>query len=135
MLLLYILMAKFSYSYVLLVGAGGALGSMARYGVHLLLSRIFSNPLPAGTLTVNLLGSFLIGLLFGLSQKASVPLSAGAMLFLATGFCGGFTTFSSFALENLQLVDKNFSALSLLYSGLTIFCGLLLCKVGIWVAS
>ena len=90
---------------LLIVGLGGFLGTIARY----LVSRInlMENflSLPLGTLTVNVTGSFLIGFLTGLASKSEI-LSADMRLFLMAGFCGGFTTFSSFTNENLQLIQN-----------------------------
>lgn len=85
------------------VGAGGALGSAARYGVSLALA---SPGFPWGTLAVNALGSFLIGLYFGGTdgEAAGRPLAGQ---FVMGGFCGGFTTFSIFSLEALQLAQAD----------------------------
>ena len=82
---------------ILLVFLGGGTGSILRY----LISRSLNNAtiLPLGTLVVNVLGSLIIGLILGLGFKQQL-LSENGMLLLATGFCGGFTTFSAFSYEN-----------------------------------
>jgi CrcB protein len=87
---------------VMLVGAGGFLGSVARYVVALLLAPVASGfPLP--TLLVNIFGSFLIGFLGELAISTTL-VSPEARLFLVTGFCGGFTTFSAYMFENTVLL-------------------------------
>jgi fluoride exporter len=84
----------------LLVGLGGGIGSIFRYASHLIFS---SRQFPISTLLVNILGSFIIGLVFAYSIKAE-GIGANWKLFLATGICGGFTTFSAFSMENVQLL-------------------------------
>ena len=87
----------------ILVFLGGGLGSALRY----LISRYnnVGQPLPFGTFSVNIIGSFLIGIIIGLSLK-NQSFTQNHTLLLATGFCGGFTTFSAFALENVQLLKN-----------------------------
>ena len=87
--------------HVLLVGAGGALGAMGRYGLSLLPWR---GDFPLLTLCTNLLGAVLIGFIVGLADQGQ--LSPGGTLFWKTGVCGGFTTFSTFSLESLTLLQK-----------------------------
>jgi len=118
----------------LLVGVGGAAGSMARYGVSYLVGKVTTGPFPLGTFIINILGSLLIGILFGLVSR-NQWLQAGGMLLLASGFCGGFTTFSSFALENINLMQKGGSVTSIIYIGLSVVVGLLLCRLGIWITA
>src|SRR4051812_42523795 len=98
----------------LLVGAGGAAGSMARYGVSFIMSKIIAIPFPFATFTINVLGSLLIGVLFGLTAR-NQWMEQGGYLLLASGFCGGFTTFSTFALENINLMQKGQSITALVY--------------------
>ena len=119
---------------VLLVGVGGADGSMARYGVSYLVSKIFTNPIHfAATLIINIVGSMLIGIFFGLLGRHIMSENWG--LVLASGFCGGFTTFSTFALENVDLFQKGQSVMAFMYLGGSIIAGLLLCRLGIWMVS
>ncbi|MDN3642163.1 fluoride efflux transporter CrcB [Lutimonas halocynthiae] len=82
----------------LLVFLGGGLGSVARYWLSLKLNN-FENAIPYGTLLANILGSLIIGFILGYSSRTGL-LSENQSLLLATGFCGGFTTFSTFAYEN-----------------------------------
>ena len=119
---------------LLLVGAGGAVGSMLRYAVSYAVSKYAQHPFPFGTFIINIVGSLLIGVLFGLAAR-NQWLHEGGMLLLATGFCGGFTTFSAFALENVNLMQKGQSVTALIYIGLGVIVGLLLCRLGIWLAG
>jgi len=90
----------------LLVGAGGFLGSIARYLIAIWLTKHFPSAFPYRTFAANILGCLLIGLVFGLGQRFEW-LTPEVRLFLATGFCGGFTTFSSFTLENTILLQNS----------------------------
>jgi CrcB protein len=113
----------------LMVALGGAAGSMSRYGVGIMVNKYVQHTYPFATFLINILGCFLIGLLFGLGQR-SEWMQTGGWALLATGFCGGFTTFSSFALENMQLMQKQYNFIALLYTALSIIIGILLCKTG-----
>jgi len=88
---------------LLLVGLGGGIGSIARYLCQKRFSENYPHPFPWGTFLVNLCGCFLIGVFYAATEKTSV-LSPQARLLLITGFCGGFTTFSTFAFENMNLL-------------------------------
>jgi len=88
---------------LLLVGLGGGIGSIARYLWQKWFSENYPHPFPWGTFLVNLCGCFLIGVFYAATEKTSV-LSPQARLLLITGFCGGFTTFSTFAFENMNLL-------------------------------
>ncbi|MBS1569895.1 MAG: fluoride efflux transporter CrcB [Bacteroidetes bacterium] len=99
----------------LIVGLGGFLGSVARYLASTQLTRLFPATFPWGTFAVNVIGSLIIGLVFGFSQRYNWA-SPEWRLFLATGFCGGFTTFSTFAYENLQLIQSGNYGLFALYA-------------------
>jgi len=88
----------------LLVFLGGGLGSALRYLVASAMNQ-YSKVLPFGTFTVNILGCLLIGIILGYAQKENT-LTSNQILLLTTGFCGGFTTFSAFANENLELIKN-----------------------------
>ncbi len=88
----------------LLVFIGGGFGSVARYLIGKHLNNV-ENGIPYGTFLVNILGSLLIGIILGLAIKNDT-LSSNQTLLLATGFCGGFTTFSTFAYENHALLKS-----------------------------
>ena len=118
----------------LLVGLGGGLGSIVRYALSLFINRVSTNPFPIATITINMVGCLLIGLLFGIGSRASWAQGDG-WLVLATGFCGGFTTFSAFALENVGLFNKQRSVTALLYTLLSVFGGILLCRLGICITA
>ena len=113
----------------LLVGLGGFFGSIARYGVSHIMNKYITNPFPYATFTVNIVGCFLIGLLFGLGQRNDWMTEQG-WLILATGFCGAFTTFSTFALENNALIQEQRLSTSIIYTALSVAIGLILCRVG-----
>lgn len=92
-------------STTLLIGAGGALGAMARYLLSSLVTQVMGTQFPWGILFVNLAGCFAMGLVAGAGLQA-IPLSDGMKAFLATGILGGFTTFSAFSLDAVQLVER-----------------------------
>ena len=93
-----------SFGLTLLIACGGALGTMARYLVALAAAPI-SSSLPWGTILINISGSFLIGLVGTLTlAHGRYPLSEPMRLFIMVGFCGGYTTFSSFSLQTLDLI-------------------------------
>jgi len=118
---------------LLLVGLGGCFGSMARYAVSYAVNKHWTNHFPLGTFLINIIGCFIIGLLFGLSSR-NQAFQGDWWLILATGFCGGFTTFSSFALENTELMRMQQSMTALIYTLLSIVLGIILCRTGIWLA-
>ncbi len=100
----------------LLVFLGGGLGSMARYGVNVLCMRWFTAQYPWATFSVNVLGSFLMGVFAGyLTYKATQSWSGGARLFLMTGVLGGFTTFSAFSLDVMSLLERGDFGAAALY--------------------
>lgn len=111
----------------LLVAAGGALGSMGRYGVSLLAMAWLGAAFPWGTLAVNVLGSVAIGVLAGQG------ISGGARLFWVTGVLGGFTTFSAFSLEAALLWERA-AWQGVLYVLASLGLGLAAFALGWWVA-
>ena len=110
---------------LLLVGAGGAIGAVLRYLISLIP---FRGDWPAATLLTNVLGALAIGTVMGLTLRPDGP-SDGAVLFFKTGVCGGFTTFSTFSLETLTLLEGGRTALGLGYAG----ASLVLCVAGVWL--
>ncbi|MGE5349258.1 MAG: fluoride efflux transporter CrcB [Actinomycetota bacterium] len=114
---------------LLIIGTGGFIGSIARYLVSQLNLTITFHSIPVGTLTVNVAGSFIIGFLTGIAEKSMI-LTPEWRLFLMVGLCGGFTTFSAFANENLMLIHNGQVLTVLLYTGLSIFLGFLAVYLG-----
>lgn len=98
-----------------LVFLGGGVGSVARYGVTKLVSDRLGTSFPWGTLGVNAIGCFLIGVIYAALQKYNLGNQTEIKLLLATGFCGGFTTFSTFAYENNLFWQQGSNFLSLAY--------------------
>ena len=117
---------------LLLVGFGGFFGSISRFLVQQSLQRIFETVFPIGTLGVNIIGSFLIGIIYALASKGNV-LSPEIRIFSAIGFCGSFTTFSTFSLDGLTLIRDSGLFYVFLYAGLSVFLGFLAAYGGIIV--
>ena len=114
---------------ILLIGAGGFIGSVARYFLSRLNLTIDFFSIPVGTLVVNITGSLLIGFLIGFADKSNL-LTENWRLFLMVGLCGGFTTFSSFTGENLVMLHSAQYLSVILYTTLSIFLGFLAVYLG-----
>ena len=119
---------------ILIVGTGGFIGSVMRYLVQVFVERGMVSTFPWGTFIANIAGSFIIGIVFALAEKGNL-MSAEWRIFLAVGICGGFTTFSSFAYNNLMLLKENaFGQLfwnvggSLFFSILAVYLGIILVR-------
>jgi len=91
---------------ILIVGTGGFLGSVARYLTQLLTEKLLHSTFPWGTFAANIAGCFIIGLVYAFSERGGL-LSPEWRIFLTVGFCGGFTTFSSFAYNNFIMISEN----------------------------
>ena len=114
---------------LLIAGTGGFIGTISRFLVSRYFQNLFLSSFPFGTFIVNVSGCLLIGLFYGLAQKGNFLNPEWRML-LIVGFCGGFTTFSTFASENLALLkDGNFFYFAL-YTGLSVFLGLMATYLG-----
>ena len=109
---------------MLMVAMGGAFGSAGRYMVGVLATRLFGIGFPWGTMIVNIMGSFLMGVLVA-SLALRYSVSNEVRGFLAIGVLGGFTTFSSFALDYVYLYEKKQYLASAGYMGLSVFCSIL----------
>jgi CrcB protein len=113
---------------LLLIGAGSFIGGGLRYLTTLWVQSRFLSAFPFGTLAVNVVGCFAIGLIFGFAEKTN--LATEWRLFLATGICGGFTTFSAFSNETLGLLREGQYAYALTYTVLSVIVGLLATFLG-----
>ncbi len=114
---------------LLLIGLGGFLGSISRFLIALGMNRVFQSVLPIGTLFVNILGCLLIGIIYSLAEQKNM-LSPELRVFLSVGFCGGFTTYSSFAFEKFNLIKTGDFFLLAVYLGASVFLGLIAVYTG-----
>jgi CrcB protein len=120
---------------ILLVGLGGFLGSVARYGLaSYVLQAAGPHRFPFGTFAVNLLGCLVAGLLAGCAERYEV-IGPEARLFLFTGLLGGFTTFSAFGLEATNLIRRGDLGTAALYVSGSVSLGLIAVGLGFWVVS
>lgn len=100
---------------ILIVGMGGGVGSILRYLCQKWINEAYQHNFPLATFLVNIFGCLLIGVFYALGEKGNI-LSPQTRLLLVTGFCGGFTTFSTFAFENMNLLRTGDSFYFLLYA-------------------
>ena len=114
---------------MLLAGCGGFLGTCCRYLTNRLYLSYFNTTLPFATFTVNILGCFIVGLILGFLNKSGI-VSPKLNAFLVVGFCGGFTTFSTFSFETFTLGLNGEFITSILYVVASIIAGLL----AVWFA-
>ncbi len=113
----------------LLVGAGGAIGAMARYGFAGLVGRAWPMSFPLATLLINIIGSIAMGLLVGLMARFLPPWQEDARLFVAVGILGGFTTFSAFSLDTIVLFERG----EWLSAGAYVLLSVVLCLIGLYL--
>lgn len=119
-------------NHLLLIAGAGALGALSRYGVSVWALRVLGSRLPWGTLLVNVVGCLLLGFL--LEASVLLPLSKEARLALGTGFLGSFTTFSTFGVETVALVEAGDWPGALLNVGLNLAVGLVCAAAGVFLA-
>ena len=115
-----------------LIALGGAAGSVARYATGLYVGKLAVSALPCGTFAANIVGCFLIGICYGLTSRYAWFTPEWRFL-LATGFCGGYTTFSTFAYENLGLLQTHQYGTFLIYTVSSLVLGLLAAAFGFWL--
>lgn len=116
----------------LIVFLGGGIGSAFRYLISVITEKYAPTLFPWATFFVNIIGCFIIGILFGMVTKEHLSHPHLKLLFI-TGFCGGFTTFSAFALENIKLFQSGNSLLALLYIALSVLLGVLAVWTGMMI--
>jgi CrcB protein len=121
----------------LLVGIGGALGAMARYGSGVTVGRLWPTSFPIATMLVNISGSLIMGLFIGFLARTTPAWQADARLFFAVGVLGGFTTLSSFSLDTFTLIERGELGQATIYvlgsiviSVLALFVGLFIMRAG-----
>lgn len=119
---------------IFLVAIGGASGSVLRYLIHLLVAKKTVSSFPYQTFIVNIIGCLLIGLLVGYLVKNQAQ-NETLKLLLITGFCGGFTTFSAFGLENLTMIQNQNYQLAFTYTSLSFILGVLAVGFGIFITK
>ena len=114
------------------IAIGSALGGIARYWCSGIAARLFGETFPWGTLIVNVIGSFVIGLFAALTgPDGRIFAPSVARQFVMIGLCGGYTTFSSFSLQTLNLTTDG----EYLYAGLNIVLSVVLCLIAVWLGS
>lgn len=119
---------------ILLIGLGGGIGSILRYLTTLAFNRLWPATFPWGTFTVNIAGSFLVGILIGFVGR-QLPVNADLRFLLITGFCGGYTTFSTFASENVNLLQSGQPLTAFAYMAGSLLAGLLAVWIGLFLGS
>ncbi|WP_205503997.1 fluoride efflux transporter CrcB [Rufibacter psychrotolerans] len=119
---------------ILLVGLGGGVGSILRFLTSALTAKYYAGAFPLSTFGVNVMGCFLIGLLLGVLGQ-NMQTNQDLRLLFVTGFCGGYTTFSAFAAENIALWQNNHYWTVMAYTGLSVLTGLLAVGLGLTVAK
>lgn len=118
----------------LIVGLGGFLGGAIRFLSTNLIHKYFVTNYPLGTMIINIIGCLLIGFFLGIFEKGHI-ISANLRLFLTVGFCGGFTTFSTFSHDTINLLNEAQIFLVMTYIGLSIFIGIIFTYVGKYLSN
>jgi fluoride exporter len=114
----------------LLIALFGAFGTVARFSVVQITPKIFQSTFPIGTLVVNLLGCFLIGLVSGILDTKFISIDENFKNYITIGFLGGFTTFSSFSQDFFNLINNSNYLLAFIYIFISVFFGLLMFYLG-----
>ncbi len=118
---------------VLYAALGGAIGASLRYGVNVTSMKLFGANFPWGTMFVNIVGSFAMGVLIAVMAQAWNT-SQEMRIFLTTGVLGGFTTFSAFSLDFAALWERKEHALAMAYAGGSVVLSLMAIFAGLWLA-
>jgi fluoride exporter len=118
---------------VLVVGLGGFLGAITRYGVGLAVARVWSGEFPLGTFLINVSGSFVLGLFSTLATER-LPIGPAWRLLVATGFVGAYTTFSTFEWETHRLVQTGAAGWAIVNVLASVAAGFLALRLGVALA-
>ena len=116
----------------LLVGIGGAIGAMARYGTGVALGRV-AGDFPLATMLINIVGSLCMGLLVGWLARTTPDAQQEIRLFVAVGVLGGFTTFSSFSLDTIVLIERGEIAQAAFYVLASVIVSVAALAAGLWL--
>lgn len=119
---------------LLIIGLGGAIGSILRFLTSVLVNKYWANHFPLATFLTNALGCFLIGFLIGFLEKQQLA-NSDLRWFLITGFCGGYTTFSTFGYENINLFQNQNTLIAFAYIALSVIIGLMAVWFGLFVSK
>ena len=111
------------------VAIGGAIGTVARYGVNLAITARFGETLPWGTMFINISGSFAIGLFAAVSDSGRLALPLDVRAFVLVGLCGGYTTYSSFSLQTLSLIEAGEVPRAIV----NVVASVTLCLIAVWL--
>lgn len=119
---------------LLIVGTGGFIGGAMRYLLSTYIKNMYGQTFPWGTLVVNLLGCFVFGIIFALFSKHNSTDNTFCLL-LTTGICGGFTTFSTFANESVQMIQNGNIGEFIGYMATSVIVGIALIALGYWIVK
>ena len=116
----------------LIVFLGGGIGAALRHGVNLLSTRLFNTSFPAGTFAINLTGALIMGMVIEYALSKGT-LSLQMKLLITTGVLGGFTTFSTFSMEIVQLFQRGQAAMAIGYASASLVLGVCAAALGVWL--
>lgn len=119
---------------LLIVGTGSFIGGAMRYLLSTYIKNMYGQTFPWGTLVVNLLGCFVFGIIFALFSKYNSTDNTFCLL-LTTGICGGFTTFSTFANESVQMIQNGNIGEFIGYMATSVIVGIALIALGYWIVK
>ncbi|WP_333877983.1 fluoride efflux transporter CrcB [Flavobacterium sp.] len=119
---------------ILYIALGGAIGSVLRFLTTVVVSKFWASHFPLATFLANIIGCFLIGFCIGILEKNQLT-DSHLKWFLVTGFCGGYTTFSAFGLENINLFQNNTGFVAFAYIGLSVILGLFAVWLGLFISK